>query len=39
MSAPGEPPMGLMISAIGGRDSALFSMAATIETTLRFDNA
>jgi aspartyl-tRNA(Asn)/glutamyl-tRNA(Gln) amidotransferase subunit A len=35
MSAPGEPPMGLMISAIGGHDAALFSIAASIENALQ----
>jgi aspartyl-tRNA(Asn)/glutamyl-tRNA(Gln) amidotransferase subunit A len=35
MNAPGEPPMGLMISAIGGHDAALFSIAASIENALQ----
>ncbi len=34
MSAAGEPPIGLMISAIGGRDRAVFSIAAAVEQTL-----
>ncbi len=35
INAPGEPPIGLMISAIGGRDRAVFSIAAAVEQTLQ----
>ena len=35
MTGPGEPPAGLMLSALGGRDRALMAVAQSVEATLQ----